>query len=69
MLFISEKELKMKLESEYWRGIEHGIKIMEERLLLASENGNPLDIEGRACFLKSDMENLQAIFEDLESEE
>ena len=40
----------------------------EEKLLFAYENGNPINIEGKAYFIKSDIENLRDIFEDLESE-
>lgn len=41
---------------------------MEERLLLACENGNPIEINGRAYFIKSDIQNLRDIFEDLEAD-
>lgn len=43
-----------------------GIKIMEQRILLACENGNPLNIEGKAYFIRSDIDNLRGIFADLE---
>lgn len=39
---------------------------MQQRMLLACENGTPINIEGRAYFIKSDMENLRDIFADLE---
>lgn len=41
---------------------------MKQRMLQTCENGNPIDIEGRAYFIKSDMENLRDIFADLEME-
>ncbi len=54
------------LQAELQKGISQGIKLMEERMLLACENGNPLDIRGKAFFVKSDMENLHEIFKELE---
>ena len=36
-------------------------------MLLANENGTPLEIAGRVWFVKSDMENLRDIFADLEA--
>ncbi len=41
---------------------------MEERILLACENGNPLDIKGKAYFIKSDIQNLRDIMDDIEAE-
>ena len=55
-------------EKGYQDGIKHGLKLMEERLLLACENGNPINIGGRAYFIKSDIRNLRDIFEDLEAD-
>lgn len=64
-----ESVLKNQYERGYQDGIKHGLKLMEQRLLLAYENGNPINIEGRAYFVKSDIQNLKDIFEDLEGEE
>lgn len=58
--------LKNQYEKGYQDGIKHGLKLMEQRLLLACENGNPIEIGGRAYFIKSDIQNLKDIFEDLE---
>lgn len=69
MLHIEEKELHRLLEAEYHKGIIHGVKLMEQRMLTACENGTPINIEERAYFVKSDMDNLRDIFDDLEEEE
>lgn len=61
-----DSELKELYEKGYQDGIRQGIKLMEQRLLLACENGNPINIEERAYFIKSDIENLRDIFENLE---
>lgn len=68
MLVIGEKELNQLLEKKYQEGVCTGVKLMKQRMLLASENGTPVNIEGRAFFLHSDLQNLRAIFEDLEVE-
>ena len=59
-------ELKEMLDNAERRGIMQGIKIMEQRILLAFENGNPLNIEGKAFFVRSDIDNLRGIFADLD---
>lgn len=38
---------------------------MKERMLLACENGNPIEIDNRAFFVKSDIDNLRDIIADL----
>lgn len=68
MLHIQESELKRLLENEFRKGFAQGVKLMEQRLLLANGNGTPLEVSGRAWFIKSDVENLQCIFDDLEKD-
>lgn len=63
-----DKELDRCLRIEFDKGVEHGIKIMKERMLLAAENGNPIDINGRAYFVKDDIDNLREKFEGIEEE-
>ena len=67
MLFIEEKELQQMLQAQYKKGIEIGIKLMQKRMLLACENGNPIELDGRAYFVKADIQNLKQIFYDLEN--
>lgn len=62
-------ELKVLYEKGYQDGIRQGIKLIEQKLLLACKNGSPINIEGRAYFIKSDMENLRDIFKGLEEME
>ncbi|RHN06124.1 hypothetical protein DWZ31_13825 [Roseburia intestinalis] len=66
MLFIEEKELQHMLDTQYKKGIEIGIKLMQKRMLLACENGNPIELDGRAYFVKSDIQNLRNIMDDME---
>lgn len=65
---MTEQELKAMLEHAERRGIEQGIRLMQERMVLACENGNPISINGKAYFIKSDMQNLQDIFADIDAE-
>lgn len=65
---MTEQELKAMLDHAERRGIEQGIRLMQERMLLACKNGTPISINGRAYFIKSDMQNLQDIFADLEAD-
>ena len=61
-----ETVLKNQYERGYQDGVIVGVRLMQERMLLACENGNPVEIDGRAYFIKSDIQNLRDIFEDLE---
>ena len=70
MLLIDENDLETMLQAQYQKGVtegtQMGIRLMEERLLLACENGNPIGIKGRAYFVKSDIQNLRDIIDDME---
>ena len=70
MLLIDEKDLETMLQAQYQKGAtegtQMGIRLMEERLLLACENGNPIGIKGSAYFVKSDIQNLRDAMDDLE---
>lgn len=60
---MTERELKVMLDHAEIKGIEQGIKIMQQRMLLACENGTPIELpDGRAYFIKSDIQNLYDIF-------
>lgn len=69
MLHIEEKELHNLLEAEYRKGVSHGVKMMEQKMLLACESGNPVEVRGKAYFIRSDIQNLKNIFDDLEKED
>ena len=65
MLLIEEKDLEKLLERKYQEGVCQGVKLMKQRMLLACENGNPIEIDNRAFFVKSDIDNLRDIIADL----
>lgn len=64
-----DKELKRLLEKEYQKGVLAGIRLMEERLMLAHANGTGVEIKGRMWYLKSDLENLRDVMDKFGSEE
>lgn len=66
--FTELEKREKELENNFNAGVLQGIKIMQQRMLLACENGTPINIEGRAYFVKSDLQNLQHIFSDLEAD-
>lgn len=66
---MTEGKLKVMLNHAEKRGIKKGIKIMQQKMLLSCENGNPINIDGRAFFVKSDIQNLHDIFSALEADE
>lgn len=60
---------RMELENSFNSGVITGIKLMEQRMLLACENGTPIALsDGRAYFIHNDLQNLQRIFADLEAD-
>ena len=65
MLIIEEKDLEKLLERKYQEGVCQGVKLMKQRMLLACENRNPIEIDNRAFFVKSDIDNLRDVFADL----
>lgn len=66
---MTERELKVMLDQAERRGIEQGIRLMQQRMFLACENGTPIELpDGRAYFIKSDIQNLHDIFSDLETD-
>ena len=61
-------ELKELLDVAEELGRVEGIRLMQKKMLLACENGTPIEIDGRAYFIKSDMQNLHDIFTNLEDD-
>ena len=66
MVHMEDSTLKELLEVEKRKGILLGIRIMEERMLLACEAGSPIAIKDRAYFVKSDIQNLREIMDKVE---
>ena len=54
------------IEQAYKKGFAEGVHLMEQRMLLAAENGTAINIEGRAYFIQDDMDHLKAIFAEIE---
>lgn len=64
----SREKMEQMMEDQYNRGITVGMELMMEKLRMAADNGTPIEIDGRAWYLKSDIENLRDIFEDMEKD-
>ena len=63
----SREKMEQMMEEQYNRGITVGMELMMEKLRIAADNDTPIEIDGRAWYLKSDIENLRDIFEDMEN--
>ncbi len=63
----SRERMEQMMEDQYNRGITVGMELMMEKLRMAADNGTPIEIDGRVWYLKSDIENLRDIFEDMEN--
>lgn len=55
-------------EKTYHDGVLDGIKQTEERILKAYQNGTPLEVQGRAYWIKGDIENLRDLMDDMKEE-
>lgn len=53
-------------QDAFEQGIVTGIKLMEQKILMACEEGKPVEIDGKAYFVKSDIQNLREIFAKME---
>lgn len=65
--FEKKEQREKELEDSFNSGVVTGIKLMEQRMLLACENGTPIEIGGFAYFIHNDLQNLQRIFADIEA--
>lgn len=65
---MDKAELKQQFETAYHKGILHGVQLMKNRLLLACENDTPIEIDGKAYYVQSDIEHLQQIFRKIEED-
>ena len=56
---MKEQQLQDKLDEYYNRGIQHGIRMMKDKMLLACRKGTPIEIDGRVYYIRSDLDNLK----------
>ena len=47
-------------------GILEGVRLMEQRMILAAKNETPIDVDCRAYFIQDDMDHLKEIFAEIE---
>lgn len=58
--------MKFMFQDTFEQGVVAGIKLMEQKILKACEEGKPIEIDGRAYFVKTDIQNLREIFAKME---
>lgn len=66
MMPVKEKWFWSIMDAEYRRGVNRGIELMKQKIVLSCETGNPIEIDGKVYFIMGDIENLRGIIEDLE---
>ena len=54
------------IKKAYKKGFAEGVRLMEQKILLAAENRTPIDVDGRAYFIQDDMDHLKKIFVEIE---
>ena len=65
MMLMEQKELEAVKAAEYKRGFMDGVKLMEQRVIMAAESGKAIDIDGRAYFARNDLQDLEERMERL----
>lgn len=48
---MKEQQLQDKMDEYYNRGIQHGIRMMKDKMLLACRRGTPIEIDGTEEFI------------------
>ena len=56
----------METKSDYGKGINEGIRHMKERIKQAAESGKPIEIDGRAYFVKTDLDHLKEVMDSMD---
>ena len=57
MKLMEQKELETVKAAEYKRGFMDGVKLMEQRMIMAAESGKAIEIDGRAYFTRNDLQD------------
>lgn len=56
MMLMEHEQLEVVKAAEYKRGFMDGVKLMEQRMIMAAESGKAIEIDGRAYFTRSDLQ-------------
>lgn len=57
MMLMEQEQIEAVKAAEYKRGFMDGVKLMEQRIIMAAESGKAIDINGRAYFTRSDLQD------------
>ena len=60
---MKEQQLQDKMDEYYNRGIQPGLCMMKDKMLLACRRGTPIEIDGKVYYIRSDLDNLKEIME------
>ena len=63
---MTENQLKQMFQETEQIGFLRGIKFMEQKIIKACENGNPIVVDGECYFIRDALSNLRDIIADIE---
>lgn len=63
---MTKNQLKQVFQEVEHEGFLRGIKYMEQKIIKACENGNPIVVEGECYFIRDALSNLHDIIADIE---
>ena len=57
MMLMEHEQLEAVKAAESKRGFMDGVKLMEQRMIMAAESGKAIEIDGRAYFIRNDLQD------------
>lgn len=66
---MTEKEVLKLVEEAKQKGYDDGIDYMKREILSACESGKPIEIDGKAYFIQSDIEHLRKLMDSFGKDE
>lgn len=57
MMLFKHEQFEAVKAAEYKRGFMDGVKLMEQRIIMAAESGKAIEINGRAYFARNDLQD------------
>lgn len=57
---------KTEIKKAFEEGFKSGVEFMERKMLSVCDSDKPIEIDGRAYFVQSDIKHLHKLFDDIE---
>ena len=57
MMIMAHEQIETVKAAEDKRGFMDGVKLMEQRMIMAAESGKAIEIDGRAYFSRNDLQD------------